>query len=100
MREFANALLDFGVVGGSPALFPFSVLIKKKSKNMAGWSCMQYITLLYRSIVIYLQMYLSKVLERPYSGTGMLSTSVTLFFQYFQYIYINVTNLYRNVDHI
>ena len=38
----ANALLDFGVVGGSPALFPFSVLIKKKSKNMAGWSCMQY----------------------------------------------------------
>ena len=42
---------------------------------------------LYRSIVINLQMYLSKVLVRPFSGTDMLSTSVTSFFKYFQHTY-------------
>ena len=85
----ANALLDFGVVGGSPALFPFSVLTKKKSKSMSGcgYVCNVCLIQLYRSIVINLQMYLSKVLVRPFSGTDMLSTSVTSFFKYFQHTY-------------
>ena len=83
----ANALLDFGVVGGSPALFPFSVLIKIKNLKACLDVVMYAMIQLYRSIVINLQMYLSKVLVRPFSGTDMLSTSVTSFFKYFQHTY-------------